>query len=98
MTPLSRQPPPAASHLFYERLAPDPTLCQKKPRLAGHASTVVTEKVSRKKLRPVLTRGAEAMDIVFRTEADNEPINRQLGRQVADSGVSSRSDDAEERR
>ena len=29
MTPLSRRPPPAASHLFYERPAPDPTLCQK---------------------------------------------------------------------
>ena len=30
MTPLYRRPPPTASHLFYERLAPDPTLCQKK--------------------------------------------------------------------
>jgi hypothetical protein len=30
MTPLSRRPPPAASHLFYERLASDPTPCQKK--------------------------------------------------------------------
>ncbi|GAB3174092.1 hypothetical protein GCM10027259_13570 [Micromonospora palomenae] len=29
MTPLSRRPSPAASHLFYERLAPDPTPCQK---------------------------------------------------------------------
>jgi hypothetical protein len=29
MTPLSRRPRPAASRLFYERLAPDPTLCQK---------------------------------------------------------------------
>jgi hypothetical protein len=30
--------------------------------------------VYRKELRPVLTRGAEAMDIVFRTE----PIDRQV--------------------
>jgi len=30
MTPLSRRPPPTASYLFYERLAPDATLCQKK--------------------------------------------------------------------
>jgi hypothetical protein len=37
--------------------------------------------VYRKELRPVLTRGAEAMDIVFRTE----PIDRQLDRQVVDS-------------
>jgi hypothetical protein len=42
-------------------------------RLVGHSSTVVTETVYRKELRPVLTRGAEAMDIVFRTE----PVDRQ---------------------
>jgi len=30
MTPLSWRPAPAASRLFYERLASDPTLCQKK--------------------------------------------------------------------
>jgi len=29
---LSQRPAPAASHLFYERLASDPTLCQKKLR------------------------------------------------------------------
>jgi integrase len=33
--------------------------------LVGHISTAVTEKVYRKELRPVLTRGATAMDQIF---------------------------------
>ena len=33
--------------------------------LVGHASTSVTEKVYRKELRPVLSRGATAMDALF---------------------------------
>lgn len=33
--------------------------------LAGHASSLVTEKVYRKELRPVLKRGAAAMDEIF---------------------------------
>ncbi len=33
--------------------------------LVGHANTRVTELVSRKELRPVLTRGASAMDTLF---------------------------------
>ena len=33
--------------------------------LVGHASTNVTEKVYRKELRPVLTKGARAMDALF---------------------------------
>jgi hypothetical protein len=41
-------------------------------RLVGHSSTVVTEKVYRKELRPVLTRGAEAMGNVFKSEANDE--------------------------
>jgi hypothetical protein len=31
----------------------------------GHASTNVTEKAYRKELRPVLSRGATAMDALF---------------------------------
>jgi integrase len=38
-------------------------------RLVGHVSTAVTEKVYRKKLRPVLTRGATAMDSIFKQDA-----------------------------
>jgi hypothetical protein len=34
-------------------------------RLVGHAGTLVTEKVYRKQIRPVLLAGAEAMDDVF---------------------------------
>jgi len=30
---LSRRPPPATSHLFYERLARDPTGCRQKSSL-----------------------------------------------------------------
>jgi integrase len=59
-------------------------------RLVGHGSTVVTERVYRKELRPVLTRGAEAMDIVFRTE----PVDRQLDRQ-AESEKSNAGDETE---
>jgi hypothetical protein len=34
--------------------------------LVGHANTRTTEKVYRKELRPVLRRGAKAMDDIFR--------------------------------
>jgi hypothetical protein len=34
-------------------------------RLAGHSSTRTTEVIYRRELRPVLTRGAEAMDAIF---------------------------------
>ena len=34
-------------------------------RLVGHAGTIVTEKVYRKQIRPVLLAGAEAMDGIF---------------------------------
>jgi integrase len=33
--------------------------------LVGHASTAVTEEVYRHQLRPVITKGAETMNIVF---------------------------------
>ena len=34
-------------------------------RLAGHASTRTTEIVYRRELRPVITTGAEIMDLLF---------------------------------
>ena len=34
-------------------------------RLVGHGSTKVTEIVYRKQLRPVLTRGAQVVDMLF---------------------------------
>jgi hypothetical protein len=44
-------------------------------RLVGHKSTVVTELVYRKQIRPVMQRGAEAMDRIFGSDAgpDAEP-------------------------
>jgi integrase len=38
--------------------------------LVGHANTRTTEKVYRKELRPVLTRGARAMDDIFKARLD----------------------------
>ena len=38
--------------------------------LVGHANTRTTEKVYRKELRPVLTRGARAMDDIFKAGLD----------------------------
>lgn len=34
-------------------------------RVVGHSTTVITESVYRKQLRPVITEGAEAMDAIF---------------------------------
>ncbi|MEV7671553.1 site-specific integrase [Streptomyces sp. NPDC088752] len=34
-------------------------------RVAGHSNTQVTEQVYRKQIRPVITQGAEAMDVIF---------------------------------
>lgn len=39
--------------------------------LVGHSSTRTTEKVYRKELRPVLTRGARAIEAVLKPEADH---------------------------
>ena len=37
-------------------------------RLVGHRGTIVAESVYRKRLRPVITEGAETMDRIFATE------------------------------
>ena len=44
--------------------------------LVGHANTRTTEKVYRKELRPVLRRGAKAMEDIFKAhhEASEPPI------------------------
>jgi hypothetical protein len=39
-------------------------------RLVGHKSTVVTELVYRKQIRPVMQSGAEAMDRIFGPSAE----------------------------
>jgi integrase len=44
--------------------------------LVGHANTRTTEKVYRKELRPVLRRGAKAMDDLFKAhQKGSEPPN-----------------------
>lgn len=43
--------------------------------LVGHANTRVTETVYRKELRPVLTRGAGAIDALF-----PRPVGKQIGK------------------
>jgi integrase len=40
-------------------------------QLVGHRSTIVTETVYRKQLRPVLTGGAQVMDGLFQTAGND---------------------------
>ena len=49
--------------------------------LVGHATTRVTELVYRKELRPVLTRGAVAMDLLFPDDERRTHIGKQIGKQ-----------------
>ena len=50
--------------------------------LVGHANTRITELVYRKELRPMLTRGASAMDALFGEAAGRRPPKgKQLGKQ-----------------
>jgi site-specific recombinase XerD len=41
-------------------------------RLVGHRSSTTTEVVYRKQIRPVITKGAEAMDDIFANDAEEE--------------------------
>ena len=50
---------------FVSLLSASGTPVEEIARLAGHSSTRITEVIYRRELRPVLTRGAEAMDIIF---------------------------------
>ncbi|WP_371237842.1 tyrosine-type recombinase/integrase [Streptomyces pimonensis] len=45
--------------------------------LVGHSSQATTEAVYRKQLRPVITKGAEAMDDVFAEEQEGEDTAEQ---------------------
>jgi site-specific recombinase XerD len=46
--------------------------------LVGHANTRVTELVYRKELRPVLTRGAAAMDALFPDDESSRTLVSRL--------------------
>ena len=54
-------------HTFVSLLSDDGMAIEKIARLAGHASSHVTETVYRQELRPVLQEGAEVMDQLFGT-------------------------------
>lgn len=57
-------------HSFVSLLSSSGMPIEQIAHLVGHTSTRVTEKVYRKELRPVLTRGARAMDEIFRSVQD----------------------------
>ena len=54
-------------HSFVSLLSSSGVPIEDIAHLVGHASTSVTEKVYRKELRPVLSRGATAMDAHVRS-------------------------------
>jgi integrase len=57
--------PQELRHTFVSLLSASGTPVEEIARLAGHSSTRTTEVIYRRELRPVLTRGAEAMDAIF---------------------------------
>jgi integrase len=63
-------------HSFVSLLSSTGPAIEDIAHLVGHANTQVTESVYRKELRPVLTRGAGAMDALF-----PRPVGNQIGKQ-----------------
>jgi integrase len=57
---------PQVRHAFVSLPSAGGTPVEEIARLAGHSSTRTTEVIYRRELRPVLTRGAEAMDSILR--------------------------------
>jgi integrase len=57
--------PQELRHTFVSLLSAAGTPVEEIARLAGHSSTRTTEVIYRRELRPVLTRGAEAMDSIL---------------------------------
>ena len=57
-------------HSFVSLLSSSGMAIEDISHLVGHANTRTTEKVYRKELRPVLTRGARAMDDIFKAGLD----------------------------
>ncbi|MFE6754638.1 hypothetical protein ACFVDQ_13655 [Streptomyces sp. NPDC057684] len=48
--------------------------------LVGHSSQATTEAVYRKQLRPVIMRGAEAMDEIFADGQATDPVPEETDR------------------
>jgi integrase len=57
-------------HSFVSLLSDNDVPLEEISRLVGHKSTVVTELVYRKQIRPVMQSGAEAMDRIFGPDAE----------------------------
>jgi integrase len=57
--------PQELRHTFVSLLSANGMPVEEIARLAGHSSPRTTEVIYRRELRPVLTRGAEAMDGLF---------------------------------
>ncbi|MFD1937499.1 tyrosine-type recombinase/integrase [Nonomuraea mangrovi] len=53
-------------HSFVSLLSAHDVAIEEISRLVGHSSTDVTETVYRQEIRPALTKGAEAMDKIFK--------------------------------
>jgi integrase len=60
-----RWTPQELRHTFVSLLSASGTPVEEIARLAGHSGTRTTDVIYRRELRPVLTRGAEAMDAIF---------------------------------
>lgn len=63
-------------HSFVSILSSSGVAIEDISHLVGHASTRVTELVYRKELRPVLTRGAAAMDELFSDRTTGSSVSR----------------------
>ena len=60
-------------HSFVSLLSSSGVTIEEIAHLVGHGSTSVTERVCRKELRPVITRGARAIDQLFDGDAKQWP-------------------------
>ena len=80
MNPMSWTPR-ELRHSFVSLLSSSGLPIEDIAHLVGHANTRVTELVYRKELRPVLTRGAVAMDLLFPDDEGRTHIGKQIGKQ-----------------
>jgi integrase len=80
MNPMSWTPR-ELRHSFVSLLSSSGMPIEDIAHLVGHANTRVTELVYRKELRPVLTRGAVAMDVLFPDDEGPTHIGKQIGKQ-----------------
>jgi integrase len=80
MNPMSWTPR-ELRHSFVSLLSSSGMPIEDIAHLVGHANTRVTELVYRKELRPVLTRGAVAMDVLFPDDDGRTRIGKHIGKQ-----------------